>query len=424
MSFETFVGLRFLKPRRKQLFISIAALISIIGIAVGVASLIVVIAVVTGFQDDLREKILGAYSHILVLSFETLVHNYEEVIEKIERHQGVVAASPFVYSEAMLTSGSDVSGVVLRGIDPARASRVTSLAKSITQGSLYALIDQAAELESQDQASASAPTAASLPGIILGKELAANLRVFLGDSVNLVSPLGEETPMGNVPKIRAYRVAALFDSGMYEFDSKFAFISLKQAQDFFKLGDAVSGIEVRVDDIMKAKAIARAIQAELGFPYRTKDWMEMNRNLFSALKLEKLVMFIILTIIVFVAALNIFSTLYMVVMDKQRSIAMLKTMGASARQVMRIFTIQGLYIGVIGSAAGLALGFALCLLQIKYKLVTLDPRIYYISELPMKLHPADFLIISLAALVLSFLATLAPSRIAARVDPVEVLRYE
>lgn len=421
MSFERFVGLRFIKPKRRQVFISFVAMISVTGVAVGVAALILVIAVITGFQDDIRSKILGAYSHILVLSFEPTISEYPELIDKIAKFPGVKAASPFVYSEVMLTSKSAVSGSVLRGIDPKLVGAVTSLSENMIEGQVSDLDPEVIARRAEEPG---ADELAGLPGIILGAQLAEVLRVFKGEVINVVSPMGETTPMGNVPKLKRYRVVGIFDSGMYEFDAKFAYIHLTQAQSFFHIGDKVSGIEVSVFDVMNADRISDALQAHLGFPLRTKDWMEMNSNLFSALKLEKVALFVILTLIIFVASLNIFSTLYMVVKDKRRGIAILKAMGASKKQILRIFMIQGMIIGVSGGVSGFLLGMGGVIAQERFGILRLDPKVYNIDHIPMILHPLDFTLIALAAIGLSFIATVIPAYMASRINPVEVLRYE
>jgi len=275
--FETFVGFRFLKPKRKQALVSVLTLISVIGVAVGVATLIIVISVISGLQEDLRAKILGAYSHILVLSFNPTITEYGQVMETAGNIEGVTGVSPFVYSEVMLTSGSGVSGAVLRGVDPETVGKVTNLADSMVQGDL-------ADLGKNLDAADTAPQDMTrLPFVVLGVHLASSLRVFVGETVNVVSPLGESTPMGQVPRMQKFRVGGIFESGMYEFDAKFAFIHIRAAQRFFRIGDAVSGIEVKVDDVMRAKQIAAVLQSELKYPYRAKDWMEMNKNLLSAL---------------------------------------------------------------------------------------------------------------------------------------------
>lgn len=411
MKFTPFVGIRFLKPRRGKLFLSVVTFVAIFGISVGVWALTIVISSLTGFQENLRNKILGAYSHILVLSFDATFRDYEKVVEKIKDEPGVVAVSPFVYSEAMLTTKDSVSGVILRGVDPKTVGKVTLLEKSMVEGSLDSLKPPDADV-------------GELPSIVIGKELAFIVHVFVGDEVRVVLPLAEETPVGMVQKVQSFKVSGIFDSGMYEFDAKFVYIHLAWAQRIFGLGDSITGLEVKVSDVMQAREIARRLERKLGYPYRVRDWMEMNRNLFSALKLEKLLVFIVLTIIVFVAALNIFNLLYMVVQDKKRSIAILRAMGASTSDILKVFMIQGLIIGLVGSLLGFVAGFGTVWLQHKYGLVKLDPQVYNIDRVPVKVMPLDMFFIALAAIGLTFIATYFPARLAAKTDAVEVLRYE
>ncbi len=420
MGFARFVGLRFLRPKRRSLFLSVISIIAITGVAVGVATLIVVLAVITGFQEDMTNKILGAYSHMLVLSHHSRIENWPEVVETIQGAPGVLAASPFVYGEGMASTGNHAAGVIVRGIDPNTAGNVTSIGDSIDRGSLD-MLDGPQEVMAPLGENSEKEM---LPGVILGRELAASLRVFVGEKIQLINPMGEIGPMGVLPKAQPFVVVGLFKSGLYEFDAKFAFIHLEQAQSFFGTGDSISGLEVRIADIWQSETVARAVEERLKWPFYAKDWMQMNRNLFSAIKLEKLVMYIILCIIIFVASLNIFTGLYMAVMDKKKSIAMLRSMGASARRIEHIVLIQGMFIGIIGTFIGAALGVAICLIQIKYGLIRLDPRVYYIDTLPMTFKVLDFVIIFLASLGLSLVATLAPARIAGRLDVVKTLRYE
>ena len=417
MSYEFFISLRYLKAKRKQAFISLITWISIGGVAVGVTALIVVISVMGGMQEDLRNKILGTNSHVVVLSNEGAMTKYGEIIKKIEGVPHVVSASPFIFNQVMLTSHSSVSGVAIRGIDPDLEAKVTDLSKRVKEGGLKLLkTPQSSELQT--------PNSELIEGIVIGKDLARNLAVFLGDTIDVVSPFGRATPMGTTPKVEKFRVVGIFDTGMYEYDSSLALISIPAAQRFFSMGETVTGIEIKVDDIYLADSVADKIHSMLGFPYWTRDWMEMNKNLFSALKLEKFGMFVILTLIIIVAAFNIIGTLIMMVMEKGRDIAILKSMGATDNSIMKIFIMEGLIIGIAGTIIGCIGGYVLCELLDTYHFIKLPSDVYQLDTLPVKMNPIDFLYISLSAIVISFLATIYPSWNASRLDPVEALRYE
>jgi len=417
MSYEIFISLRYLKAKRKQAFISLITWISIGGVAVGVTALIVVISVMGGMQEDLRNKILGTNSHVVVLSNEGAMTKYGEIIKKIEGVPHVVSASPFIFNQVMLTSHSSVSGVAIRGIDPDLEAKVTDLSKRVKEGGLKFLkTPQSSELQT--------PNSELIEGIVIGKDLARNLAVFLGDTIDVVSPFGRATPMGTTPKVEKFRVVGIFDTGMYEYDSSLALISIPAAQRFFSMGETVTGIEIKVDDIYLADSVADKIHSMLGFPYWTRDWMEMNKNLFSALKLEKFGMFVILTLIIIVAAFNIIGTLIMMVMEKGRDIAILKSMGATDNSIMKIFIMEGLIIGIAGTIIGCIGGYVLCELLDTYHFIKLPSDVYQLDTLPVKMNPIDFLYISLSAIVISFLATIYPSWNASRLDPVEALRYE
>lgn len=418
MKYEWFIGLRYLKAKRKQTFISIITVISIVGVMVGVMALIIVLAVMSGFEKTLKEKILGtqAHLHLLKASQEGL-DQYQEVTKRVEETKGVVSATPFIVSQVMLSSESNVFGVEFYGIDPDRVGRVTELANNLKAG----------RLEDLRGGKEGDP-----PGIILGVELAKHLSVSLNDSIQVISPMGTLTPMGMMPKMKRFRVKGIFYSGMYEFDLKMAFVSLESAQRFFSMGERVTGIAIKTEDIYKVKEIGREIRRKMGFPFWTKDWMEMNRNLFSALRLEKIAMFIILVLIVLVAAFNIISTLIMVVMEKNKDIAILKSMGATSRSILKIFTIEGGVIGVVGTVLGtiLGLGAAFNLEKITVFVETLfgfkilSSDVYYIDKLPSQVNPLDVILIVLTAILISLVATLYPSWRASKLDPAEALRYE
>jgi lipoprotein-releasing system permease protein len=412
--YELFIGLRYLRAKRRRRTVSLNTFISIGGVTLGVAALIATLAVMTGFKEDLRDKILGTNAHVIISDrIRGSVKDYGRVVAEVQKLPHVVAATPFIYNQVLLSSDTGVYGVVLRGIDPASEPRVTDIKKNLIDGSLQGL---------ERRKSGGGIDASNLPGIIIGKELAGRLGLLVGDKLNVMSPVGTMGPLGIIPKIRRFQVVGVFDSGMYEYDSTLAYVSLTAAQDFFNMGDVVSGVEVKVDDIFIADQVASEIERTLGPPYGARDWMKLNRNLFSALKLEKIMMFIILVLIILVASFNIVSTLTMIVVEKNREIAILKAMGATRKRVMRIFMVDGLIIGLVGTAIGIPLGYAAC--EILQHFYTLPSDIYYISHLPVKIKELDVLLVSLSAVIISFLATLYPSWQAARLNPSEALRYE
>lgn len=420
MPFELFIGLRYLKAKRKSTFISIITFISTAGVTLGVMALIVVLAVMTGFEEDLKEKILGTNAHIVVIGNGAPMGEYQSVIEKLMRFKGVKAATPFIYNQVMLSSGKNVSGVVLRGIDVATDRQVTRLSKSVIEGS----IDSLDPKTGQDGDTA--------PGLMIGKELAKNLNLFLGDRVNIISPLGNITPLGMMPRMKPFRVTGIFNTGMFEYDSTLAYVSLDQAQRFFDLGDTVTGIQLKVDDVYHTDELARSINRAMGMDFYARDWMQMNKNILFALKTEKVVMFVILTLIVLVAAFGIASTLFMIVMEKTRDIAILKSMGATATSIMKIFILEGLIIGIIGTILGVASGLLIALnlepiIDVIQKITGqnfFSKDIYYLDHFPSMVVPSDVALISATAVLISFLATLYPAWQASRMLPAEALRYE
>jgi lipoprotein-releasing system permease protein len=407
LPFQLFIALRYLRSKKRNKGVSFNTAISIGGVALGVMALLVVLSVMSGFHEDLQRKILGVNAHMVVLDQRGILDNYEKTVETIKGVRDVVSASPFVLGQVMVSFGSKGQGVYLRGIDPAAEENTTDIAKHLKEGRL-------SDLDNKD----------GLPGIILGGELARRLGVFRSDTITVLSPTGEIGPLGVLPRVKSFKVVGIFEVGMFEYDANLAITGLRPAQEFFKLGNAVTGIEVRIADIYKASEVREITQKTLKYPFHVRDWMQMNRNLFSALKLEKFAMFIILVLIILVASFNIVSTLIMNVIEKQREIAILKTMGATNSGIMTIFMFQGFIIGLIGTIVGLVCGFALSYVLNTYQIIKLPPDIYYLSHLPVKMKLSDFLSVSGSAIIISFLSTIYPAWQAAKLDPIKPLRYE
>jgi len=409
LPFELFISLRYLKSKKRNRTVSLNTFISIAGVVIGVATSIITLSVMTGFQGYFRDKILSAISHVVVMEYAGKgVTDQQSLIDKVDRVPHVTATTPFIISQVMLTANERVQGVVVRGIDPRTEGTVTDLEKNIRKGSLLDL-----ERPGKDR-----------PGIVIGEDLARKFDAAIGDTIMMVNPIGEESAMGMVPKMRKFILVGIFDAGMYDYNTTFVYISIPEAQRFFNMPDRISGIQVRVDDIYHAAAIAESIQSSIGFPYYTRNWIEMNKNFFSALKLEKIGMSLILVVIIIVASFNIIGTLTMIVMEKSREIAILKSMGSPEQSVMKIFMFSGLIIGIVGTVLGSVIGYSAVAVIAQSGIITLPKDVYQVSHLPLSITGYDILFISLMALGISFLATIYPAWQAARQDPVEVLRYE
>jgi lipoprotein-releasing system permease protein len=410
MAFEYFVGRRFLRAKQKEAFISLITLLSTLGVAMGVMVLIVVIAVMTGFESELTNRILGIEAHVMVFRYNQTVSEEEKIIENIEKVPGVNSVAHFIYAKTMLRSASGLSGAVLRGID----LRQIQCRLKTTSGQCFDEVFEASSDLAQTE---------RMPGVILGSVLAKKLGVKVGDMVHMISSQGIGGAVDRVPRIKRIRIEALFEIGMHEYDGTMGFISLADAQALFGMQGRATGVEVRIEEIYRAPEMAQKIVANLDFPYWTKDWIQMNRNLFSMLKLQKAVMFIILTLIVLVAAFNITSALIMMVMGKTRDIAILKAMGASEKSIHKIFVFKGVLIGIIGILIGLCVGVIICALLNQYEFIHLPGDVYFLTTLPVRLQIAELLVIIAATLLICFLATLYPARRAARFDPIAGIRY-
>jgi lipoprotein-releasing system permease protein len=405
--FELHVALRYLVAKRKQAFISVISFISTLGVAVGVTAVIIALAIMTGLQQELRERILGSNPHIYVMSGEGFADSRAD-LDRLRQMPHVAGAAPAILGRALVSALSRTEPAQVKGIEPGLEPAVTDLKQAVLTGGL----DLLAPRDENDVA-----------GILIGKDLAATLGVAVGDSVNLTTPEGVLTPAGRQPYPRRLRVAGTFSLGLYELDTTMTFVSIETAKRLFAK-DRVDLIQVKVDDIWRAPEVARQIESALGPDYVTQDWAEMNRSLFSALWLEKIAVSLAIGLIVMVAALNIIASLILLVMEKSRDIAILKTMGASARSVTGIFLLQGVIIGLIGTAIGGVLGVAVARVMDRYQLIRMPVDVYQVSHLPFKVLPFDLLMVIAAALVICFIATIYPSRQAARLDPAQALRYE
>jgi lipoprotein-releasing system permease protein len=436
MKYEFFIGLRYLSSRRKQKFASIIGLISVLGVIIGVMALNVVLSVMGGFEEELREKILGVSSHIVILSYDGPMKDYSKIEDETLKFPGVLGASPFIYGQGMMASENNVSGSVVRGIDPGTAGSVTNIEQALGRGVLGSKNDDKKRI-SDEQLSRMGKevlnkldkeTGSGKPPILLGKELANTLGVMEGDQVSLVSPFGKMGPFGATAKVKKFEVAGVFDYGMIEYDSSISYVDLKDAMEFFDMSGEVSGVEVKVRDIYNARVMSAELASILGFPYYTRNWEEVNKSLFKALRLERIAIAIFLGLIILVAALDIVSALTMVVMEKGKDIAILRAMGATRNGILKIFVIDGMIIGIVGTLLGSLSGYGICYMlktsETIRKLIPFDNNVYPISEFPVKIEPFYFLTVAFCSILICFIATLYPSFQASRKDPIEALRYE
>jgi lipoprotein-releasing system permease protein len=446
MRFELFIASRYLRAKRRQAFIGIITGISIVGVTAGVASLIVALAINNGFRQDLQERLIGSSSHISLLRVvDDGIKDWPPLVERLSKQPHVIAAAPAIFEQVLISRGPRARGAVLKGMIPADERRVGDLLSTIKEGSATALDETPAQPDAGSAEKANGPTTggsgttppespdsltgvqarvAAMPPIILGKDMADNLGATVGSVVLVTSPQGELTPFGMVPKYSRFRVAGIFSSGFYDYDSSWAFTRLSDAQRLFGLGDLISVIEFRIDDIYKADVVSQELEDAAGKGFMATNWMEQNKALFHALRLERLVTFITIGLIVFVAALNILISLIMMVMEKTRDIAVLLSMGTRKSQVRNIFIAQGMLIGVIGTVIGLVLGYTISYAGGHYHMISLSPEVYSIDYVPFAPRLMDGLLVALVAIGVSFVATLYPSWSAGRTLPAEALRYE
>jgi lipoprotein-releasing system permease protein len=410
MSFETFISRRYFGSKPRQAIISLITLFSIIGVAIGVTALIVVIAVMGGFESDLKTRIMSIEPHLVIKRTDGPMANFTRVVDTARKTKGVLAAWPVVELQAILRSDSRVTGAVIKGVAP------RAISKGLNLPGIMSLDADAGGRSPADRRATRSP-------IVLGRDIARSLGLIKGDTLYVISPRGILAPVGFVPYMKRFTVVDFFETGMYQYDGSLAFMNLADAQELNHMRSAVDAVEMRIDDIFRARAVGEALLSELGSSFKFQDWGQLNKNLFSALKLEKTAMAITLALIILVATFSIISALVMMVMEKTKDIAIFKTIGATGRKIKRIFVFQGMIIGLIGTTAGVIIGTLLCVLQDKYKLVRLPGDVYYITAMPVDLKAMDVIMVAVAALAICFLATLYPAHQASRLDPVEAIRY-
>jgi lipoprotein-releasing system permease protein len=437
MRFEFFIASRYLRAKRKQAVIGVITGLSIAGVAAGVASLVVALAVNNGFRQDLQERLLGSTSHVnLLRTMGDGIRDWRPLMDRLQKQPHVIAAAPDIYEQVLISLGPRARGAVLKGIVPKDERKVSDLLDSVKEGSANELDQPSSSMKPDLTGEAARPTQdsdsldavqqrrAAMPPIILGKEMADELGAKVGSVVLVTSPQGELTPFGLVPKYSRFRVTGIFDSGFYDYDSSWSFTRLSDAQRLFALGDVIQIIEFKIDDIYKAAEIGQQLEQAAGPGFMTTNWMEQNKPLFHALKLERLVTFITVGLIVFVAALNILISLTMMVMEKTRDIAVLMSLGTRRSQVRKVFIAQGALIGVVGTGIGLVLGYVLSWMGGHYHLFSLAPEVYSIDYVPFAPRVIDGILVAVVAIGTSLVATIYPSWSAARILPAEALRYE
>jgi lipoprotein-releasing system permease protein len=445
MRFELFVATRYLRAKRRQAFIGIITGISVAGVAAGVASLIVALAINNGFRQDLQQRLLGSTAHISLLRVQSDgIQDWRPLLEKLSKQPHVVAVAPAIYEQVLISRGPRARGAVVKGMLPQYERKVSDLLKTVTLGSAAALEESPGKTtlglpasskstatdksvrppQSPDDLAGVRERVAAMPPIILGKDMAEQIGASIGSVVLVTSPQGELTPFGMVPKYLRFKVAGIFNSGFFDYDSSWAFTRLSDAQQLFGLGDLISVIEFKLDDIYAASEVARQLEQAAGHGFMATSWMEQNKALFRALRLERVVTFITIGLIVFVAALNILISLTMMVMEKTKDIAVLMSLGTKKAQIRRVFIAQGMLIGVIGTLIGLVLGYALSWAGGHYHFISLSPEVYSIDYVPFAPRVMDGVTVALVSIAISFVATIYPSWAASRILPAEALRYE
>ncbi len=411
MSYELFIAFRYLKSKRKTGFISLISYISIAGVTIGVAALVIVLSVMNGFESEVRSRFIGVDAHVKVRTFHDKgVDQYEKVMQRIKDTPHVVAMTPYVHKKGLIRSKSETTGLIVRGIDPATINNVTDLKQNINYGDLEVGMTQTQE-------------GRSLPGIVLGFNLADRLMVTLGDKVILAS-FEDVTNVGQMPQMMQFVITGYFETGLFEFDDNMAYISNASAQKLFRMGNKVSGIGIKLDHYDNATLVEQTLDEKLGYPYRILTWFDLNQNLFAWMKIEKWAAFVVLSLIIMVAAFNIISTMIMVTMEKTREIGILKSMGATNNSIRRVFTFEGLFVGVLGTIMGCLIGFFLCWAQLEYRFFSLPNDVYIIDWLPILIKWTDFIAVAVSAIIITFIAAVYPAARAAKLDPVSSIRYE